>query len=285
MSAAASSSKVKWTKEKIDDFFFQTIAPQIEEGYFPKVSFLLENNYVAFYVSLLKWKTHSYKSIEDFCIKNNLKRESSRETKWTKEFVDTFYEENILPHVEDNYLPFTSWFLEKGGDYWAFIGVINAWKIEGYKNMKDFKKKKKLKLNRRTKNFSKDDIDEFYVSHIQKELIEGALPTKNWFEKKGWTYRLWIRSIISGKNGYENITDFTQKHNIKTSRSLTWNREKIDEMYQEYVRPLMKWNKLLSYSRIKFLGWKYLEWYNQIRNKRVEGYDSIKDFKKKNKLD
>jgi len=272
----------KWDVKEIEEFFKTHIEPKVEPGTFPSYKFLLKNGYLGFYIALFYGKTKKYPNVQSFCDEHNLKRVT--EKKWTREFLDRFYQSKILPHVQDDLLPPTSWFKKRGWEYWGFIGVLNAWSIQGYKNVKDFREKNGLRTSR-IKKTSKEDIDSFYVDKILPHIRNNTLPTFKWFQEGEKDNLKWYRDIMSWKNGYRDMSHFCKVHGLeKWKKKSIWTKESIDEMFEKEIRPLMDGNKFLSYAVINELGGRKKEWYNVLRNNRVKWYKWIKDFKKKNKL-
>ena len=206
----------------------------------------------------------------------------AKKTKWTREFVDEFFEENVKPHIKGNKFPITSWFKGQWWEYWGFIWVLNSWRIEWYNSVKDFREKRWLVTWKNP--ITKEMIDKFYNEEV-KQYVEGdTLPSSYWFRNKGGKFSSWYTYLSKVGYGYSWVQDFCRKNWLKIKSKWHWNKQLIDEFFKDMIKPLMEWNKLLPYSLFKELDWKYLEWYNTLRAKRVKWYSWIIDFKKKHKL-
>jgi len=278
------SGNKRWRSEDIDDFYNTYIKSDYEEGYFPTYKYLLTKGYIGFYIALYHWKTAKYPSIESFCKQNNLKRLTTRKIKWTREYIDIFYETKILPHVKDNRLPPISWFKEKWWEYWGFISILNLWKIEWYLSVLDFKAKHKLETKRKVQLFPLEKLDIFYKEEIKKHVVNNRLPNQRWFQKIDGDKLLWYKAIVNWLGKYKWLKDFSDRNGLSLPSKIVWDKESIDEMFYVNIKPLMEWNTFLSYEKFKELWGKYLNFYNVLRNKRVKEYNWIKDFKKKHKL-
>lgn len=273
----------KWDAQEVENFYTEIILPEVGEWIFPSYKFLFNKWYLGFYSALSYGKIDKYPTIDSFCKAFNLERDTKKRLKWTPEYIEEFYNTKVLPFVVDWKIPLTSWFLEKGGEYWGFITTINAWKIKGYKSMKDFRQKKGLK-SKRIARWNKDDVEKFYKETLSKEIENNTLPKRVWFKRKWNEYSSFLSAIDSKRVGYANLSDFAKKKKLKMSRSQLWDKESADAMYYENIVPLMEDGKFLTYTRITYLWGRYLEWYDALRNKRVPWYDGIKDFKKKNNI-
>jgi hypothetical protein len=122
------------------------------------------------------------------------------------------------------------------------------------------------------------------VKEVKKYITNNKLPSTIWFRNKWWILLSWYTFISRPESWYKWAIDFSKKNNLEIPTRKIWNKKNVDEMFKEKIIPLMDWKKLIPYSKFKELNWKYLEWYNALRNNRVDGYSGIKDFKKKNKL-
>jgi len=273
----------KWDSKEVEIYYEKNIKPLVDDGYFPSYKQLFENGYVSFYIALAYWKTSKYPTVNAFCEAYNLKRLTDKKIKWTRESINVFFDENIKPFIKDNKFPITSWFQKKWWEYWWFIWVLNRWKIEWYKNVKDFREQKGL-LKWKANTFTKEKIDEFYRTNVIKYVENNRLPLINWFRKQKGELLSWYTALLIGKSWYDSVSDFSKKNGLYIPTSRIWNKITIDLMYEENIKPLINWNKFLPFSKFKELDWKYIEWYNALRNNRVEWYRWIKDFKKIHKL-
>ena len=272
----------KWDAKEIEEFYENKIKPMVKTGYFPSYNQLFKKWYIAFYVALSLGKTKKYPSVQAFCDTYWLKRLTEKESKWTKEYVDHFFNVYIKPEIKKNIFPKISWFIKMKWEYWGFIQVLNLWKVNGYKNLRDFKEKNWLITEKQIK-ITKEYIDNFYNTEILKHIKSNKLPTIVWFENKWWKYLSWYQYITLKKAGYDWIKDFCIKNWLNSSKKI-WDKSTVDKFYKENIIPLLVDNKFMPFSKFKELDWKYLEWYNTIRNNRVKWYKWIKDFKKKNRL-
>jgi len=274
----------KWCSEEVDEFYRTYIKEDVEEGYFPSYKYLHAKWYLGFYIALYFGKTEKYPNIEAFCVLNNLVRLNKKKLKWTDEYIEEFYEKNLIPLIKDNRLPTTGRFKEKGWEYWGFLTKLSLGKIEWYSSVMDFKKKKGLETTKTIKIYSKDEIDIFYQEYIIKHIKNNKLPNQRWFQKEDWKYLSWYRAIIRWDSSYKGLNDFSTKNWLVYPSKIKWTKDAIDEMFIDNIKPLMVSNKFLTYDKFKELWGKYINFYNSLRNKRVKGYDWIKDFKKQNKL-
>ena len=278
------SPYTRWDSDEVESFYEKYIKSDFDPWYFPSYRYLINKGYIGFYTALYFGKTKKYPDIDSFCKEYWLKRLTTRKVKWTPEFIESFYNEKIVPFIEDNYLPTSDWFKEKWWEYWGFITVLNLWKIKWYDNIKDFKIKKWLNVIRRKRNYNKEEVDNFYLEKIFKHIKNNKIPNQKWFYDRGWDFLIWYRSVNNCESGYKWLKDFSIKNNLIFPEKKLWTKEAVEDFYKVNIKPLMDWNIFLPYSRFKELWWKYLEFYNALRNKRVNEYSWIKDFKKRNKL-
>lgn len=277
------NNRIKWTAEQVEEYYEKNIKPVSKAWYFPSYTKLAELWFLGFYVVLFNGKVDKYPNVEAFCKAYNLKRDSQKVNKWTKEYADNFYLKNIKPNMENDIFPKIDWFREKKWEYTGFLAAINNKKVEWYTSLEDFKLKNNIFV-KKSSNITKEYIDQFYKDNIEPYVVDRRMPTAKWIKSKWSTYSSWYQYIYKYNVWYNSLRDFCSKNHLIAPWRRVWDRITADNFFKEQIKPLMNWNKLLSYKDFKEIDWKYLEWYNAIRNSRVDWYSWIKEFKLKNKL-
>ena len=210
---------MKWTKRNIDNFFIANRHILLKNNVLiPHKEIMgLWKDYYNWYQAIVRKYNTVYNWMDEF--RTFHWYELGDNIKWSKEKIDTFYNENINQLTKNNRLLSFTTMKKIWNDSYNWYQAISRW-TWWYSSVNDFRIKNWLVIPEPTYKWTKEKLESFYYDNRDvltnwKYMIPYDQICNLWSE-----FRSWIKHIVNGKcNFYKNYDHFKKLHNLKTWRT------------------------------------------------------------------